>query len=120
MLYTILTFIALFTLASPGILWQLFYYLFNTRADMTMRQVPPTKVYLFWLVVGYSIDYWVNLTWGTVLFWEWPNINRLTLSARMDNLIVNGSGWRKIRAVFIVGKFLQPFDKTGQHTTHGA
>jgi hypothetical protein len=111
---------ALFTLISPVLLWPLFYYLFNIAADTTDRKVPPSPIYLVALVVGYIIDFWVNLTWGTALFFEWPNINRLTLSTRMDNLIVNGSGWRKIRAVFIVGKFLQPYDKTGQHTTHGA
>lgn len=109
----------LFTLISPVLLWPLFYYLFNIAADTTDRKAPPSPIYLVALVVGYIIDFWVNLTWGTVLFVEWPYYTRLTLSARMDNLIVNGSGWRQRLAIQIVGRLLEPFDKTGQHTTHG-
>lgn len=99
------------TLTLP-LLWLVFFFLFNTLSGDT------TRFRVVW-IFGVVLDIWVNVTWGTLLFWEIPHYTRLFLSARMDYLILNGEGWRKIRAVRIVGEFLAPYDKTGQHTTHG-
>lgn len=109
--------LALFTLVSPAILWVFFYLLFNVWADQTKAK-SYSFIYMIVGSVGIMIDVYVNL-WASVLFLQMPEIDRMLLSARLDDLIVKGSGWRHRLALFIVGTFLEPFDKTGQHTTHG-
>ena len=108
----------LFTFFSPAILWCFFYMLFNVWAEQTLskKYTPP---YIAVGFVGILVDVYVNL-WASALFMQLPNSSRLLLSARLDDLIVNGTGWRKFLATWIVGTFLEPFDKTGQHTTYGA
>ena len=114
-----LSYLAGFTLVSPVLLYPIFIALFWCWWAISAKLKPATFSYLFWLALGGIIDLWVNLTWGTLLFWQWPHYKRLLLSARMDDLIVNGSGWRKSLAIWVVRTFLQRLDKTGQHTTHG-
>jgi hypothetical protein len=115
---TALEYLAVFTLISPAILWVFFYLLFNTWAGMTQSK---SYSYLYMLVgsVGIVIDVYVNL-WASVMFLQAPDINRMLLSARLDDLIKNGTGWRKSLATWIVGVFLEPYDLTKQHTTYGA
>lgn len=93
-------------------LWVFFILLFNVLAGKT-----PWWSYPFWFV-GAVIDIYVNL-WASVLFLQPPYYKRLFLSARMDDLILHDYGWRGRLAIQIVGRLLEPFDKTGQHTTHG-
>lgn len=109
---TNLQYLAIFTLISPMLLWVFFFFLFNTLAGKT-----PKWSYPFW-IVGALVDIYVNV-WASFLFLQAPDISRMFLSARMDDLIKHGDGWRKWLAVLIVGTLLEPFDKTGQHTTHG-
>lgn len=71
------------------------------------------------LAVALFVDVAFNLVFGTIGFLQLPHYKRLTLSARMDDLIRNGSGWRKRNALWFVKHLLQPFDTTGQHTTYG-
>jgi len=108
------------------ILWPLFYYLFHVKADMTKGLKPKTTIYFILGVLGVLADFLVNLFWGTFLFCQLPNVNRLMISARMDEIIKNtkpNSGllnaWRFWLALRIVGILLEPYDKTGQHTTYG-
>jgi hypothetical protein len=42
------------------------------------------------------------------------------LSTRMDDLIRNGTGWRRWLAIQIVGRLLEPYDLTKEHSTYGA
>ena len=102
------------TLASPFVMWPLFYFLYNTlRGDVTRWQA-------VW-IVGVLVDLYVNIFVGTLIFLQLPNINRGFLSARMDDLIRNGSGWRKALAIQIVGRLLEPYDLSvpKQHKTYG-
>jgi hypothetical protein len=92
-------------------LWCLFYFLFNTIAGDTKR------CQAVW-VIGAIVDVYVNL-WASLLFLQFPHYKRLFLSARMDDLIKNGTGWRKSLALWIVGTLLEPYDKSHQHTTYG-
>jgi hypothetical protein len=107
-----MTYLLIFTILSPLILWVLFYYLFNVLGGNDKRQIP------VW-IVGVLVDIYVNVTWGTLMFLQPPHYKRLFLSARMDDHIVNGSGWRFKLSLWIVAKLLAPYDKTGQHSTHG-
>lgn len=111
---TALQWFLLFHLASPVLMWVLFYILYNRLAGDT------TRWQALW-IVGVVLDLYVNLAWGTVLFLQLPSINRGFLSARMDDLIRLGGGWRKWLAVQIVGRLLEPFDKSypKQHNTYG-
>jgi hypothetical protein len=97
--------------ASAVLLWMLFYFLFNTLAGDTKR-------YQAVWFLGAIVDVYVNL-WASILFLQFPHYKCLFLSARMDDLIRNGTGWRKSLALWIVGTLLEPFDKSGQHTTYG-
>lgn len=107
------------TLASLALIWPCFWLLFSPWAAVTAKEAPYHPLYCIVGVVGVFVDVWVNIFIGTPLFWQWPHYKRLLLSARMDDLILYGSGWRKRLAILIVGVLLEPFDKTGQHTTHG-
>jgi hypothetical protein len=110
---TNLQYLGLFTLVSPVLLWAFFFLLFNTLAGKM-----PWWSYPLW-IVGAAVDIYVNV-WASFLFLQAPDINRMFLSARLDNLIKNGTGWRRSLALWIVGVFLEPYDKTGQHSTYGA
>jgi hypothetical protein len=108
------TYVLFFTAICPLPMWALFYFLYNTiKGDTTRYQA-------VW-IVGVVLDIYVNLTWGTLMFVQMPNIHRGFLSARMDDLIRTGSGWRKRLAVYLVGTFLEPYDLSNpkQHRTYG-
>lgn len=115
--------VAATVLLAPVVLWLCFVPLFWVLGRAHVEKRTP-----FWwewcvalpaFIVGYPLDVLVNIIYGTLLFWQWPHYKRLLLSPRMDDLILNGSGWRKAQALAIVGRFLEPFDATGQHSTHG-
>lgn len=116
---TTLAIFFLMTLASLLILWPCFWALFALWPEMTEGKTPKSIPYYIIGVIGVIADIWVNITIGTVLFLQLPHYKRLLLSARMDDLIVNGSGWQFKLALWIVAVLLEPYDKTGQHTTHG-
>ena len=123
---TILQALALYILIAPLLLWPCFYYLFHVEPDMTTGKTAKSIPYYVIGVIGVILDFTVDVTWGTLLFLQLPSIQRLMLSTRMDYIIVSGSSgpawlqaWRLWWALRIVGTVLAPFDKTGQHSTHG-
>jgi hypothetical protein len=100
-------------------LWAFFFVLFNTLAGKMSAWSYP-----LW-IVGAVVDIYVNV-WASFLFLQAPDINRMFLSARMDEILKHGSTgpqwlqrWRLFLSIQIVGRFLEPFDKTGQHCTYG-
>lgn len=118
-----------FTLAAPVLLWLIFvplYWILGREKTQGSISSSLRAIAIALFLVGAPIDVWVNLTWGTALFLQRPSLDRGFLSARMDYILKNGSTgwawvvrWRKWLAIQIVGRFLEPFDKTGQHTTYG-
>jgi hypothetical protein len=122
----LLTYIGLYILVSPLLLWPCFYYLFHIEPDMTTGKTAKSIPYYIIGIVVVILYFTVDVTWGTLLFLQWPSIQRLMLSTRMDYIIVSGSSgppwlkaWRLWEALRIVGILLAPYDKTGQHSTHG-
>ena len=117
---TLFDWFLLFHLTSPLILWVLFYLLYNRMPKYTQVSSGP---WYWWIVgvFGVFYDLYVNFTWGTLIFLQLPNINRGFLSARMDDLIRLGTGWRQQLAVKIVGSLLEPYDLSTprQHNTYG-
>jgi len=111
---TPLNYFLLFHFTCPIVMWLLFYFLYHTlHGDNTLYQP-------IW-IVGVFYDIYFNIFWGTLICIQLPNINRLFFSARLDDLIKNGTGFRKWLAIQIVGRFLEPFDMSTpkQHTTYG-
>jgi hypothetical protein len=108
---------------APFILWAGYLLFFDILADKTSqwdRKVFNPIVQGIGAIV-IAVDVYVDIFWGTLLFLQWPSVQRLMLSTRMDDLILNGSGWRQWLAIQIVGRFLEPFDNTKpkQHKTYG-
>ena len=103
-----------FHFASLPVMWVLFYFLYHTLKGDTTKYAP------IW-IVGVVVDVYVDVFWGSLIFLQWPSFERLFFSARLDDLIRNGTGWRKALAVQIVGRFLEPYDQSipKQHTTYG-
>lgn len=62
------------------------------------------------VAVGYIGDILFNIIFGTVLFLELPHYKRLTLTARMQRLLITDGGWRFKIAYFICRKLLEPWD----------
>ena len=110
-----MTYFLTYLIASPFLLWVCFYLLFSNY--LKANTIP-------WYVVGVIgaiTDVFVNVVIGSIIFGQLPHYKRLFLSARMDDLILNGDGWRKTLALKIVGYLLEPFDKQvpKQHSTYG-
>ena len=64
------------------------------------------------LIVGWVLDFFVNLTLCTVLFLELPR--ELTVTARLKRHNRTGFGWRQRLAAWFE-PLLDPFDPSGDH-----
>ena len=65
------------------------------------------------LVVGYVLDFTVQITLASVLFLELPK--EITVSSRVKRLITTDAGWRGDLAAWLRDHLLMPFDATGGH-----
>ena len=106
---------------SAYVLWVLYLAVMNLLRVHQAGQLSKTAYYLAWPLLGIAlaVDIAFNVIVGSVIFLQPPDFKRLTLSARMDDLIRNGSGWRKRNAIIFVAYLLEPFDTSGMHTTYG-
>lgn len=105
---------------SVYVLWVLFLGVMNLARVNAAGQLGPIAYVLAWplLALAFTLDVLVNVTIGTVLFLEWPSLYRLTLSARLENLVHTATGWRQVLAFWILYTLLQPFDTTGGHNAN--
>lgn len=108
-------------LYSAYALWVLYLAVMNLLRVHNAGQLSKLNYYLAMplLAIALTVDVFFNVVFGTIGFLQLPHYKRLTLSARMDDLILNGAGWRKRNAIWFVKTLLEPFDTSGQHTTHG-
>ena len=108
-------------LYSAYVLWVLYLAVMNLLRVQQAGKLSKTIYYLSWplLAIALIVDVAFNVIVGSVIFLQPPDFKRLTLSARMDDLIRNGSGWRKRNAIIFVAYLLEPFDTSGMHTTYG-
>lgn len=65
------------------------------------------------LIVGWVLDFVVQVTLAALLFLEWPR--ELTVSGRVKRLIADDAGWRGNVAAWVRDHLLRPFDATGRH-----
>lgn len=107
----------IYILSSPYILWVFYLAVMNLKRSRDAGTIPKTALVLGYplLIVGFTIDILVNISIGSLLFLEWPNYKRLSLSARMSYLVNNDHGWRAKLAKFIGENLLDPFDPSGKH-----
>lgn len=100
-------------------LWVLFLAVMNLDSAYRNKTIGTTALVIALpvLVVAYTWDILVNIVIGTVLFLQLPHYKRLTLSARLDDHIQLGKGWRRSLAYWMMGHLLEPFDGSGGHTT---
>jgi hypothetical protein len=107
-------------LYSSYILWILYLAVMNLLRVHTLGKLN-NGIFILSLpliIVAYTVDVLFNFIFGTALFLQLPSFKRLTLSARLDHMILTDFGWRRKFAIWFVGTLLQPFDTTGQHTTY--
>lgn len=64
-----------------------------------------------WLIlcIGYALDVLFNVTVGTLMFLELPNVRRLTFTARCSAHLQT-QGWRGDRARWVCFGWLNPFE----------
>lgn len=65
------------------------------------------------LITGYLVDVFANLTAATILFLELPRETLVT--SRLTRHLKNGKGWRHRIAKAICDHLLDPFDPRGTH-----
>ena len=65
------------------------------------------------LFVGYLLDFIVNMTFAVLLFLELPR--ETTVSARIERLVLYGTGWRQTVAIWVRRTLLATFDPSGRH-----
>jgi hypothetical protein len=65
------------------------------------------------LGVGAVLDFLVNTSIASVLFWELPR--EFLLTKRLQRHIKFSQDWRRTLARFICKNLLNPFDPTGDH-----
>ena len=65
------------------------------------------------LFVGYLLDFVVNMTFAVLLFLELPR--ETTVSARIERLVMTGTGWRQRVAMWVRSTLLATFDLSGRH-----
>jgi len=98
------------------ILWVLFVNVMALK-DFANRQTG-WKLWVVMLVgypfviVAFIYDILFNITYGTIIFMEWPHYERLTLTARMKHIILTQRDtWRFKIAKAICRYLVEPWDK---------
>jgi len=99
-------------------LWIFYLAIMNLKKAKEAGTMTPVAKFCGYSIVipGYILDILVNIFIGSILFLEFPNYKRLTLSARMDYLYVPGSiSWRSRLADWLARNLLNTYDPSGEH-----
>ena len=129
--------LAIGLLWSAGAVWLLFVFFLAVMALQAARDRGSLtgwgkRIGYSVLVVGYLLDFIVQVTVAIAVFAELPPfagfrapIGRFpwlvlptwetTVSSRVKRLIATDTGWRKVRAEWCRDQMLKPFDVTGRH-----
>lgn len=96
-------------------LWVFFLAVMCLQGARDLKKLTPwnTRIGYTVLVVGWVLDFIVQVTLASVLFVELPR--ELTVSSRVKRLIDGQDGWRRAVAMWLRDHFLKPFDATGRH-----
>lgn len=113
--------IALFFIMAKQ-LW--LYFIAGMHLQKMRDAVPPLltpeqeKLGYWLLFEGLALDYIFHVTWGSLIFLEWPAHKEYTLSARLwrlSNMPEGPDDWRRRLALKIRTKLLDTADKRGYH-----
>ena len=102
-------------LGSVWLLWVLYVFTMGVyRAPLSGR----LKGITTWMsvpvvAIAYVADIFVNFTFATVLFLDWPK--ELLTTARLQRYMREGTDWRFILAKRICDDMLDVFDPDGAH-----
>lgn len=96
-------------------LWILYILVMGLyRAKLADRLSPAATILgAPFLVLGYAVDVFANLTAATILFLEVPR--EALVTTRLTRHLEKGSGWRHRIAKAICEHLLDPFDPRGAH-----
>lgn len=96
------------------VLWVMFLAVMNLQRARDSGRLGPVAYQLGVpvLFAGYALDFIVNVTVCTVIFFEPPR--ETTVTARLKRH-VRRIGWRADLAEWIAAHLLDPFDPSGRH-----
>lgn len=103
----------------PLITWGLYLAVMSLKraedSSLVSDDIRPLAVALLWF--GLFSDFMLNLTWGTVLFLELPQLHKkeLLLSPRVARLKRSAAGYRLKLAAWVCTRMLDPYDPSGCH-----
>ncbi len=102
-----------------GTTWVFYLALVNVQKVEEAGQLPTIAKFfaLPLLAFGVGLDWLLNTTVGSLLFWEWPqwfNRREFLLTTRLERWH-NDTGWRGKRARWICTNFLDRFAPGGIH-----
>jgi len=101
------------------VLWVFFVNIMWLKHVGQKRYTTGWKKVVFYMIgypfafAGFIWDIIFNITYGTLMFLQLPELRRLTLSARMSNIIVteDKDSWRWKLAWWICHKLVEPWDR---------
>lgn len=111
-----LIFIVLWLMTLPLQAWVMYVALMHMdKLDANDLLEPEAKMWAKRiLLVGYVLDFALNLTWGQLYLRSWTR--ELTLTAHLNRLVLSGTDVQKARALHIRTVWLNNFDRRGIHT----
>jgi hypothetical protein len=104
----------LVSFGSSYALWIFYLAVMNLKRAKDAGLLTKTAMALGYpvLIVGYVLDFWVNITVMTFLLMEFPR--ETTVTARLKRHNNQSSGWRKSVALW-AEPLLDPYDPSGNH-----
>ena len=104
----------LISLGSSYALWVFYLAVMSLKRAKDAGLLTKTAMALGYpvLVVGYILDFWVNITVMTLLLMEFPR--ETTVTARLKRHNNQSTGWRKSVALW-AEPLLDPYDPSGNH-----
>lgn len=113
---TLLILMALALLTLPVTSWVLYTALMHMdKLDAQDLLEPEAKMWAKrLLLIGYLMDFVLNLTWGQLYLRSFAR--EWTLTAHLNRLVLSGTEAQKARALHIRTVWLNNFDRRGTHT----
>lgn len=101
-------------LGSTYALWIFYLAVMNLARARDAKTLTKTALILGYpvLIIGYLLDFFVNMTVMTVLLLEIPQ--ETTVTSRLSRHLEESEGWRKSIAMW-AAPLLDPYDPSGKH-----
>ncbi len=104
-----------YTLLSLWTFWVFFLAVMSLYRAHLNKTISKTSLILGYpiLAIGATIDFLMNVTLFSLVFFEFPHEYMLT--KRMQRYIATDTGWRMKLSTFICNNLLNAFDAEGKH-----